>query len=136
MYKFKKIDKDTFELEYNGVTHTITNDLEKVVQLQQVDFEARVLLNKKLKEQNATLDDLQYERKEGNKTIIDDSQLQLLLEECKKEAIYNKLKKIIKDTTDLDLLQIAKELGEDEFQKFVSEFVINMSGEGEKTPSK
>lgn len=136
MYKFKKIDKDTFELEYNGVTHTITNDLEKVVQLQQVDFEARVLLNKKLKEQNATLDDLQYERKEGNKTIVDDSQLQLLLEECKKEAIYNKLKKIIKDTTDLDLLQIAKELGEDEFQKFVSEFVINMSGEGEKTPSK
>ena len=136
MYKFKKIDKDTFELEYNGVTHTITNDLEKVVQLQQVDFEARVLLNKKLKEQNATLDDLQYERKEGNKTIIDDSQLQLLLEECKKEAIYNKLKKIIKDTTNLDLLQIAKELGEDEFQKFVSEFVINMSGEGEKTPSK
>ena len=136
MYKFKKIDKDTFELEYNGVTHTITNDLEKVVQLQQVDFEARVLLNKKLKEQNATLDDLQYERKEGNKTIVDDSQLQLLLEECKKEAIYNKLKKIIKDTTNLDLLQIAKELGEDEFQKFVSEFVINMSGEGEKTPSK
>lgn len=136
MYKFKKIDKDTFELEYNGVTHTITNDLEKVVQLQQVDFEARVLLNKKLKEQNATLDDLQYERKEGNKTIVDDSQLQLLLEECKKEAIYNKLKKIIKDTTDLDLLQIAKELGEDEFQKFVSEFVINLSGEGEKTPSK
>lgn len=136
MYKFKKIDKDTFELKYNGVTHTITNDLEKVVQLQQVDFEARVLLNKKLKEQNATLDDLQYERKEGNKTIVDDSQLQLLLEECKKEAIYNKLKKIIKDTTDLDLLQIAKELGEDEFQKFVSEFVINMSGEGEKTPSK
>lgn len=136
MYKFKKIDKDTFELEYNGVTHTITNDLEKVVQLQQVDFEARVLLNKKLKEQNATLEDLQYERKEGNKTIVDDSQLQLLLEECKKEAIYNKLKKIIKDTTDLDLLQIAKELGEDEFQKFVSEFVINMSGEGEKTPSK
>ena len=136
MYKFKKIDKDTFELEYNGVTHTITNDLEKVVQLQQVDFEARVLLNKKLKEQNATLDDLRYERKEGNKTIVDDSQLQLLLEECKKEAIYNKLKKIIKDTTNLDLLQIAKELGEDEFQKFVSEFVINMSGEGEKTPSK
>ena len=55
MYKFKKIDKDTFELEYNGVTHTITNDLEKVVQLQQVDFEARVLLNKKLKEEISNL---------------------------------------------------------------------------------
>lgn len=136
MFSFKRIDKDTFELEYNGKTHTITSDLEKVVQLQQIDFEARVLLNKKLKEQGATIEDLQYEKKENGKTIIDDSQLQLLLEECKKEATYNKLKKIIKDTTDLDLLEIAKELGEKDFQTFVSEFVINMSGEGEKTPSK
>ena len=104
--------------------------------MQQVDFEARVLLNKKLKEQGASIADLQYERKEGNKTIIDDSQLQLLLDECKKEATYNKLKKIIKDITNIDLLDLAVELGQDDFQKFIQEFVIALTGEPTKTPSK
>lgn len=37
MYKFTKIDDDTTELEYNGEKFTIVKDLEKAVQLQQVD---------------------------------------------------------------------------------------------------
>lgn len=136
MYKFNKIDKDTTELEYNNEKYEIKRNLELAVQMQQVDFEARVLLNKKLKEQGASIEDLQYKRKEGNKTIIDDSQIQLLLDECKKEATYNKLKKIIKDITNIDLLDLAVELGQDDFQKFIQEFVIALTGEPTKTPSK
>ena len=137
MYSFKKIDDDKTELEYNGEKFEIAKDLDKVVQLQQVDFEARVLLNKKLKEMGVSIEDLEYTKTEGNKKIVNDSQVQELLNVCRSEAIYNKIKKMIQDITGKNILDIAIELGQDKFQEFVQEFVLAVSGESkEKTPSK
>ena len=137
MYSFKKIDDDKTELEYNGEKFEILKDLDKVVQLQQVDFEARVLLNKKLKEMGVSIEDLEYTKTEGNKKIVNDSQVQELLNVCRSEAIYNKIKKMIQDITGKNILDIAIELGQDKFQEFVQEFVLAVSGESkEKTPSK
>lgn len=137
MYSFKKIDDDKTELEYNGEKFEIVKDLDKVVQLQQVDFEARVLLNKKLKEMGVSIEDLEYTKTEGNKKIVNDSQVQELLNVCRSEAIYNKIKKMIQDITGKNILDIAIELGQDKFQEFVQEFVLAVSGESkEKTPSK
>lgn len=137
MYSFKKIDDDKTELEYNGEKFEIVKDLDKVVQLQQVDFEARVLLNKKLKEMGVSIEDLEYTKTEGNKKIVNDSQVQELLNVCRSEAIYNKIKKMILDITGKNILDIAIELGQDKFQEFVQEFVLAVSGESkEKTPSK
>lgn len=136
MYSFKKIDDDRTELDYNGEKFEIVKDLDKVVQLQQVDFEARVLLNKRLKEMGMSIEDLEYTKEENGKKIVNDSQVQELLATCKNEAIYDKMKKLVKDVTDKDLIEIAKDLGQEGFEKFVADFVIALSGEGKKTPSK
>ena len=136
MYKFTRIDDDTTELEYNGEKFTIVKDLEKAVQLQQVDFEARVLLNKKLKEMGQTIEDLQYEKVEGGKKIIDDKQVQLLLDDCKQMATYNKMKQLVKDITGKKLLDLAIELGKDDYEKFMVELGKAIVGTSDKTPSK
>ena len=136
MYKFTKIDDDTTELEYNGEKFTIVKDLEKAVQLQQVDFEARVLLNKKLKEMGVSIEDLQYEKVEGGKKVIDDSQVQKLLDDCKQMATYNKMKQLVKDITGKKLLDLAVELGKDDYEKFMVELGKAIVGTSDKTPSK
>ena len=136
MYKFTRIDDDTTELEYNGEKFTIVKDLEKAVQLQQVDFEARVLLNKKLKEMGQTIEDLQYEKVEGGKKIIDDKQVQILLDDCKQMATYNKMKQLVKDIIGKNLLDLAIELGKDDYEKFMVELGKAITGTSEKTPSK
>lgn len=136
MYKFTRIDDDTTELEYNGEKFTIVKDLEKAVQLQQVDFEARVLLNKKLKEMGQTIEDLQYEKVEGGKKVIDDKQVQLLLDDCKQMATYNKMKQLVKDITGKKLLDLAIELGKDDYEKFMVELGKAIVGTSDKTPSK
>ena len=136
MYKFTRIDDDTTELEYNGEKFTIVKDLEKAVQLQQVDFEARVLLNKKLKEMGMSIEDLQYEKVEGGKKIIDDKQVQILLDDCKQMATYNKMKQLVKDITGKKLLDLAVELGKDDYEKFMVEIGKAITGTSDKTPSK
>ena len=136
MYKFTRIDDDTTELEYNGEKFTIVKDLEKAVQLQQVDFEARVLLNKKLKEMGVSIEDLQYEKVEGGKKVIDDSQVQKLLDDCKQMATYNKMKQLVKDITGKNLLDLAIELGKDDYEKFMVEIGKAIVGTSDKTPSK
>ena len=135
MYKFNKIDKDTCELEYNGEKHIIKRDLEKVVALQEIDFDARVLMNKKLKEMGASIEDLEYTKKVGEKTIVDDSQAQQVLEICKKEASYNKAKKLIQEVTGLSIYDIAMDLGSKEFETFVKDFISALIGETEAKPS-
>ena len=136
MYKFTKIDDDTTELEYNGEKFTIVKDLEKAVQLQQVDFEARVLLNKKLKEMGVSIEDLQYEKVESGKKVIDDSQVQKLLDDCKQMATYNKMKQLVKEITEKNLLDLAIELGKDDYEKFMVEIGKAITGTSDKTPSK
>lgn len=135
MYNFNRIDKDTCELEYKGQKFTIKRDLEKVVALQEIDFDARVLMNKKLKEMGASIDDLQYEKSENGKTIIDDSQAQQVLDICKKEASYNKTKKLIQDITGLSIYDIAMDLGAKEFENFIKDFMTALIGEQETKPS-
>ena len=136
MYKFTRIDDDTTELEYNGEKFTIVKDLEKAMQLQQVDFEARVLLNKKLKEMGATIEDLQYEKVVDGKKIVDDSQVQGLLDECKKLATYEKMKSLVKSITGKELIDLAIELGKKDYENFMVELGKALTGTSEKTPSK
>lgn len=137
MYSFNKIDDDTYELDYKGKKYEIKKDIEKVVDLQAVDFEARVLMNQKLKDMKATIDDLQYVKVEDGKTIIDDSQAQKALEACKKEAMAKKTKVLIEKTTGLNVYDLALDLGTEEFEKFCRDFMGVLMGQQElkETPS-
>lgn len=135
MYKFTKVDDETWKLDYNG-EHEIKRDLQKAVEMQQVDFEARVLLNKKLKEMDATIDDLQYEKVVDGKKIVDDSQLTALLDDCKRLATFNKLDTLVQEIVGKPLVEVSNDLGEKDFQKFCNEFVSILAYGDTKTPSK
>ena len=136
MYKFSKIDNDNWKLEYKGQEFNIKRNISMLTDLQSVDFEARVLLNKKLKELGCTLEDVEYEKEENGKKIVNDAEVQKLLDICKKEAQYIKLKKIVKDITNKEIEDIAIDLGEKEFQNFITKLMLAISGQGDdKKPS-
>lgn len=136
MYKFTQIDNDNWKLEYKDKEYIIKRNIALLTQLQSVDFEARVLLNKKLKELGCTLEDVEYEKEENGKKIINDSEVQKLLDICKKEAQYIKLKNIVKDILNDEIENIALDLGEKEFQNFITQLMLAISGKtDDKKPS-
>lgn len=136
MYKFTQIDDDNWKLEYKDKEYIIKRNIALLTQLQSVDFEARVLLNKKLKDLGCTLEDVEYEKEENGKKIINDSEVQKLLDICKKEAQYIKLKNIVKDILNEEIENIALDLGEKEFQNFITQLMLAISGKiDDKKPS-
>lgn len=136
MYKFTQIDDDNWKLEYKDKEYIIKRNIALLTQLQSVDFEARVLLNKKLKDLGCTLEDVEYEKEENGKKTINDSEVQKLLDICKKEAQYIKLKNIVKDILNEEIENIALELGEKEFQNFITQLMLAISGKiDDKKPS-
>lgn len=136
MYKFTQIDDDNWKLEYKDKEYIIKRNIALLTQLQSVDFEARVLLNKKLKDLGCTLEDVEYEKEENGKKTINDSEVQKLLDICKKEAQYIKLKNIVKDILNDEIENIALDLGEKEFQNFITQLMLAISGKiDDKKPS-
>lgn len=136
MYKFTQIDDDNWKLEYKDKEYIIKRNIALLTQLQSVDFEARVLLNKKLKDLGCTLEDVEYEKEENGKKTINDSEVQKLLDICKKEAQYIKLKNIVKDILNEEIENIALDLGEKEFQNFITQLMLAISGKtDDKKPS-
>ena len=83
-----------------------------------------------------SIEDLQYEKVEGGKKVIDDSQVQKLLDDCKQMATYSKMKQLVKDITGKNLLDLAVELGKDDYEKFMVEIGKAITGTSDKTPSK
>lgn len=135
MYKFTKIDDDNTKLEYNEQEFMIKRNTEILTELQAVDFEARALLNKRLKDLGCTLEDMEYEKEEHGKKIINDSEVQKLLDICKKDAQFIKIKNIVKNIMHKGLEDIAIELGEKEFKGFINQFVAAVVGQTEIKPS-
>ena len=84
----------------------------------------------------ATIEDLQYEKVVDGKKIVDDSQVQGLLDECKKLATWEKMKSLVKSITGKELIDLAIELGKKDYENFMVELGKALTGTSEKTPSK
>ena len=70
-YQFIKVDDDTTKLKYKDKEFEIKKTVGLLEKLQKVNNKAKLSMMKALAEQGMTANDLIVERKEGNQTIVD-----------------------------------------------------------------
>lgn len=150
MYKFKKIDGDKFTLLYekDNVKKQIefTRTVKQANRLQSIDSEARFKVMAELTKQGYTMDNNPFviEKKEGNKTIRDESNLNYLINQERENVAGQIIIEIIEDTFSMKLEDFVNEIGldyhdQEQATKFIEEFTFILR-EGEtkdtvKTPS-
>jgi len=150
MYRFKKIDGDKFSLIYEKGKQKkqieFTRTIKTANRLQSIDSEARFRVLKEMTEQGYTMDNNPFViiKKEGNKTIRDESNLNYLIEKEKETTTAIIITELIQDTFGMDFDTLIPEIGidptdQEELIKFVQEFAfILRNGETSdtvKTPS-
>lgn len=150
MYKFKKIDGDKFTLLYekNKAKKQIefTRSVKTANRLQSIDSEARFKVMAELTKQGYTMDNNPFviEKKEGNKTIRDESNLNYLIDQERETVAGKIIIEIIEDTFNMQIDDFVAEIGldyhnQEQATKFIEEFTFILR-EGEtkdtvKTPS-
>lgn len=131
-FKFEKLDEDLYKLTLGENEYEIKRDLESIIDLQQVDLEARILLNQKLKQLGATADDLMETKKDGSKTIVDDTEYQKALKDCQNIARVKKLDDILQKKIGIKTTDLALKIQEQKkYQEFITEFIKILAGDGE-----
>lgn len=150
MYKFKKIDGDKFTLMYEKNKEKkqieFTRTIKSANRLQSIDSEARFRVMKDLTEQGYTIDNNPFVviKKEGNKTIRDESNLNYLIEQEKEKVSGEIIVEIMEDTFNMKIDDFVKEIGldlnnQEKTMEFIQEFAfILRNGETSdtvKTPS-
>lgn len=150
MYKFKKIDGDKFTLMYEKNKEKkqikFTRTVKTANRLQAIDSEARFRVMKQITEQGYTIDNNPFVviKKEGNKTIRDESNLNYLIEKEKETTSVIIITEIVEDTFKMKFDDLIPEIGikptdEKGIIEFIQEFAfILRNGETSdtaKTPS-
>ena len=150
MYKFKKIDGDKFTLLYEKDKEKkqieFTRTVKQANRLQSIDSEARFKVMAELTKQGYTMDNNPFviEKKEGNKTIRDESNLNYLINQERENVAGQIIIEIIEDTFSMKIDDFVAEIGldyhnQEQATKFIEEFTFILR-EGEtkdtvKTPS-
>lgn len=127
MYKFEKISEDVYKLTTDKGEHMIMRDIDLIKEIQSVDIYTTMIVADFLAERGETYDNtkLRITRTEGNKTTIDESNLQRIEEKARNQAYYNVLNKIFNKTCGIGYLDVVSECGlksNDEVDKFITEF--------------
>ena len=148
MYKFKKLDNnDEFMLMY-GKDKSIKfkRTIKTAQRLQSIDSEARFKVFQELSAQGYTVDNNPFivEKKEGSKTIRDESNFNYIIEQTKNDLVQKITMEIIGDMFNMDFEKLVQEVGLEEksmaeVEKFFYELAyIIKTGEiyaAKKTPS-
>lgn len=142
MYKFEKINEDTYKLVTDTEEITFNRVIDIVKELQSVDMYTTYYVAEFLAERGETLENtkLRVERKENGKTIVDDSNLKALEEKARNSAYYDILNRVFRKTLGKDYigtLQLLNISSTDVtgVQKFVEEFTnILVKGISDNTP--
>ena len=144
MYRFEKINDDTYKLitDKKEFTFTRTVDIAKITQ--KVDVYTTAYLAEFLDERGETFENttLKKTRTVGNQTIVDESALNAVKEEFRKMAYYDVMNVLFKKLFNTTYLEVIGSLGIDlskneEVSKFITEFTnIIVNGMKEDTPRK
>lgn len=142
MYKFEKVNEDTCKLITENKEFVFTRDVQLAKELQSVDLETSIILAEKLAERGETIDNtkLRFEIKKGNQTIVDESNLNMVKEECRKLASLKVLDRIFNLIFGLSYAEILNEAKvdytkEEEVSLFTSKLAeIITKGMQEDTP--
>lgn len=127
-YEFVKVDDDTTKLKYKGKEFEIKKTVGLLEKLQKVNNKAKLSMMKALTEQGMTANDLIVERKEGNKTIVDKSNL-IELEQyyigVESQNIYDD---ILKESAGMTLAEILVDIDLDyNDQNVVKDFMVELT---------
>lgn len=142
MYKFEKIDNDTYKLIINDKEYTFKRTIDIAKELQSIDMYTTYYLADFLADRGETLDNtkLRVEIKKGNQTIVDESNLNAVKEQARNLAYYDILNKIFKKTIGFNYLDLLKEINIDTsdskgIEQFVTDFTqVLLNGINDNTP--
>lgn len=130
-YEFIKIDDDNVKLKYKSKEFNIKKDIDLLKRLGSIQQRAKIKMMTDLKKDGMTVGDLEVERHEGNKTIIDKSNLLALEKDYLDIAATEILNEISLKYTNMDLLKLIEDidLKEEESKDFVYNLLFALKGE-------
>ena len=143
MYKFEKINEDTYKLITSKKEFTFTRTIDLIKELQSRDIETTMVLADILAERGETFENtkLKVERKVGNQTIIDETNFNEVKKQAQNIAYYNILNRVFKKIFGIEYIQLINEVEIDpadipEMTKFITELTnVLVYGIKEDTPS-
>ena len=137
-YTFKNIDIDTTELTYKDKRFEIRKDVDLMKRMQSLSVKARTNMMLDLSKQGVSKKDLVIERKEGSKTIYDNSNLLEIEQEYYNLASVELIDELCQKYFNMGLLDLLQdiELKDNEVEEFSKDLMSAFSGvEKEKFPS-
>ena len=138
MYKFIRINEDEFQI-IGAKTFTFTRTVDLARRLQSTDIRKTEKLIEYLAERGETIGNtkLRIERKEGNKTYIDESNLEAIKKAYEQEVTIEIIDDIVKAQIGIGFEQLLMELKieKDEGEQFGKDFFTALAnGVEEDTP--
>lgn len=142
MYKFEKINEDTYKLITDEKEFIFTRTVDLAKELQKVDLYATSYMADMLAARGETFENttLKVERIEGNKTIVDETNFKKMEEKARNLANYDVISSVFKKIFGKDYLTMLTEAkidinNLDEVNKFVGDIMqIVVNGMTEKSP--
>lgn len=137
-YTFKNIDTDTTELTYKDKRFEIRKDVDLMRRMQSLSVKARTNMMLDLSKQGVSKKDLVIERKEGSKTIYDNSNLLEIEQEYYNLASVELIDELCQKYFNMGLLDLLQdiELKDNEVEEFSKDLMSAFSGvEKDKFPT-
>ena len=130
-YEFIKVDDDNITLKYKDKEFNIKKDIDLLKRLGSIQQKAKIKMMADLKKDGLTVSDLEVERHEGNKTIIDKSNLTNLEKDYLDIVASEMLNEITLKYTNMGLVEIFNDIGlnDDESVKFAYDLLFALKGE-------
>jgi hypothetical protein len=129
-YEFKTIDADTSELVYRDKSFIITRDIGLMKEMQSAVFKAKKKLVFDLAKEGLTKNDLVIIKKEGNKTLEDNTNVVALEEEYINEATMNMFDELCMRFFNMGITELVQDIGltEDESEAFGIALMTSFTG--------
>lgn len=129
-YEFKKIDVDTTELCYKDKSLKIKKDIALMQELQSAVFKAKRKMVFDLAKEGLTKKDLVISKKEGNKTLEDNTNVVELENEYINEATMTMFDNLCIKFFNMNLTELIQDIGldEDESEAFGVELMTAFTG--------
>lgn len=138
-YEFVEVDEDITELRYKDKSFKSKRNLELLKQFEDIERKAKIQFIADLKKDGLSIQDLVSEKKEGNKTIVDYSNVDYLQKEYVETQKIKFFNDFCKSITGMTLEELVIDIGltEEECTQFGFDFSQMINGmRKEEFPSK
>lgn len=137
-YVFKNIDADTTELSYKDKHFEIRKDVDLMKRMQSLSVKARTNMMIDLSKQGISKKDLVLEKKEGNKTIYDNSNLLEIEQGYYNQASIDLIDELCQKYFSMGIIDLLQDvdINDNEAEAFSKDLMVAFSGiEKDKFPS-